>query len=77
MAIELTVAQKAQRAAEEAQAVAQRAAEGAEAEMLSNITTLSQLSEGRTAADANKLKVKIISLFGLDRWTEICTNSRR
>jgi hypothetical protein len=67
----------AQQAAEQAAAVAQSAREGAEIEMLSAVTSLKQISEGRTTHDANRLKSRYISVFGIQKWTSLVNRSTR
>lgn len=66
----------AQQAAEQAQAAAQAAKDGAEIAFLSTVTHLKQIKEGRTDFETNRLKSRYISVFGLPKWTALCTRSR-
>jgi len=67
----------AQEAAEVAAQTAQAAKDGAEIAFLSTITDLKQIRQGRTEHDANRLKSRFISVFGLQKWTDLVTNSPR
>jgi hypothetical protein len=66
----------AQAAAEKALADAQAAKDGAEVAFLDGVTHLKQINEGRTAAEANRLKSRAISVLGYDRWSRLVANSR-
>ena len=76
MATELEAAQKAAAAAQEAAAAAQRVAEAQEVSFLDGIKNIRQITENRTARDAARLKTRYISLFGLQRWSELVRDSR-
>jgi hypothetical protein len=76
MATELTAVEKAANAAQEALQAAENARDGAEAEFLSSVTRVSQLSQGRTNAEATRLKSRLVSLRGYAAWAKICADSR-
>lgn len=75
MAIDPNAVQKAQAAAAEATAAAQRAAEAAQVEFFDSVTNIKQLNTG-TDFQNRQNKSRYISLFGLARWTELVRNSR-
>lgn len=77
MAIDTKVADAAALKAQEALIAAQNARDAAEIEWLSNVTRLSQIQEGHTSAEANRLKSRFISAFGFDRWQRLCADSRK
>jgi hypothetical protein len=74
---EPTAVEKAQIAAEEAAQVARNAADGAEAEFLLGVRKLSDIQSGRSTAEANRLKSRLISLRGYAAWSQICADSRK
>jgi hypothetical protein len=74
---EPTAVERAVQLAEEAAQVARNAADGAEAEFLSGVTRLSQITEGRTSGEATRLKSRLISLRGYAAWSKICADSRK
>lgn len=76
MATELEAAQKAAAAAQEAAAAAQRVAEAQEVSFLDGVKHVKQIADGRTKRDADRLKTRYISLFGLQRWSELVRDSR-
>jgi hypothetical protein len=76
MAIDLKAAQAAQAAAEAASAAAQAAQDGAEIAYLTTVTRLKEITEGRTASEANRLKSRYLSVMGYDAWVRLCANSR-
>jgi hypothetical protein len=74
---EVKAAQDAAVKAQEAVAAAQRLVEAQEVSMLDGITHIKQFRDGnRTEREANRLKSRYISVFGPDRWTRLCANSR-
>jgi len=75
--IDLAKADAATAAAEQALQDAQKAKDEAELQFLDSCTRLSQISEGRTAQDAARLKSRFIGAFGLPRWTRLCADSRK
>lgn len=75
MAIELTAVQKAQAAAAEATAAAQRAQDAAQVEKFDAVTNVKELN-GLTDFQSRQNKSRYISLFGLDRWISLVANSR-
>ena len=76
MSIDVSAAQKAAVAAEQAAVAAQAAQDGAEIEFLGSVTHVKQIREGRTEHAANRLKSRYIGVFGLQKWTALCANSR-
>jgi hypothetical protein len=76
MAIDTTAADKAALAAQEALIAANNARDGAEVAWLDSVTRLSQIQEGRTKEDANRLKSKFIGAFGFQRWQKMIADSR-
>ena len=76
MATELEAAQAARAAAEAAAAAAQRASDAAEITFLDGIRNVKQISDGRTQREADRLKSRYISVFGLQRWTALVRDSR-
>ena len=77
MPAELTAVEKSQIAAEEAAQAARNAADGAEAEFLLGVRKLSDIQTGRSTAEANRLKSRLIALRGYAEWTKICADSRK
>ena len=64
-------------AAELAVAAAKHAQEGAEAEYLSNITSIGEFSAGVTPQIAVSRKSRFISIFGYPAYEKLCVDSRR
>jgi hypothetical protein len=77
MAVDTTAADQAAVKAAEALVAAQNARDAAEIEWLGNVTRISQIAEGRTSADANRLKSRYITAFGFDRWQRLVADSRK
>jgi hypothetical protein len=63
----------AREAAEAAQAAAERAIEGAEIQFLDSVTHVKQINERK---DSLKLKARYIGVYGYDRWSKLCADSR-
>ena len=76
MSIDTKAADAAVAAAEAAQAAAVVARDGAEIQFLDSVTRLKDITEGRTTAEANRLKSRYISVFGYDRFVKLTANSR-
>jgi len=76
MATELTPVQKAQAAADEATAAAQRAADAAQVTFFDSVTDVKQLNTG-TDFQNRQNRSRYITLFGLDRFTKLIANSPR
>jgi len=76
MPIDTKAADAALAAAEAAQAAAVAAQDGAEIAFLDTVKNLKQIAEGRTTHEANRLKSRYISVFGLERFTKLAANSR-
>ena len=74
---EISKVQAAAQAAELAVQAAKHAQEGAEAEYLSNITSIGEFSAGVTPQIAVSRKSKYISLFGYPAYEKLCADSRR
>jgi hypothetical protein len=76
MSTEISAADQAALAAQKALAEAQAAKDRAELAMLDKVTRLSEIEQGRTRTDANRLKSRYIAAFGLDRYTALVRDSR-
>jgi type II secretory pathway pseudopilin PulG len=76
MAIDTTAADAAALAAQEALRMARDAQDAAEVEWLGTVTRVKQITENRTAHDANRLKSRYIAAFGFERWQTLVANSR-
>lgn len=76
MAIDTSKADQAAAAALEAAQAARNAQDAAEVEFLDSVTRVSQITDGRTKRDADRLKSRFISAFGFDRWQRLCADSR-
>jgi hypothetical protein len=75
--IDTTKADAAALVAQEALTAANNARDAAEVEWLGSVTRLSQISDNRTTADANRLKSRYISAFGFDRFQKLVVDSRK
>jgi hypothetical protein len=76
MAIDYKQAEAAQAAAEAASQAAQNAKDAAEIQFLDGVRHLKEIRAERTPHEIARLSSRYISVFGLQKWTELCARSR-
>lgn len=73
---ELKAAQDAAQKAVDAAQAAKNLADAQEASFLGSVTKLSEIKQGRTQFQANRLCSRYISLFGFEKWQALVRDSR-